>query len=94
MSESIQIDAGEKLHISVVERLYEQLESALAEHQSVELDVSKVAQTDTASLQLLYSFRKASEKVGLELTLLQPTSSVSEGAKLLGLGALLSSSKG
>ncbi|GLQ32332.1 STAS domain-containing protein [Litoribrevibacter albus] len=91
MPDLFQIDAGEKLHISVVERLHEQLELALSNHQSVELDVSKVAQTDTASLQLLYAFKVASEKAGLRLVLLNPTESVSSSVKLLGLNSLLGS---
>lgn len=89
MSDVCQIEAGEKLHISVVERLHEQLESALSNHQSVELDVSKVAQTDTASLQMLYAFKVASEDAGLKMTFINPTESVISGVKLLGLSKLL-----
>ena len=89
MSDSCQIDAGEKLHISVVEGLHEQLEAALSNHQSVDLDVSKVAQVDTASMQLLYAFHVAAEKAGLSLNVVNPTESVVVGAKLLGLHGYL-----
>jgi len=89
MSDTCQVDAGEKLHISVVEGLHEQLETALSNHQTVSLDVSKVVQVDTASLQLLYAYKVAAEKAGLGLILDKPTESVTVGAKLLGLQGFL-----
>lgn len=89
MSDVCQIDAGEKLHISVVESLHEQLEGALSNHQSVEIDVSKVVQTDTASLQLLYAFTVATQSAGLKVTFINPTESVISGVKLLGLSEIL-----
>jgi ABC-type transporter Mla MlaB component len=85
MSDVCQVDAGEKLHISVVESLHEQLEDALSNHLSVELDVSKVGQVDTASMQLLYAYQLAAENAGVSITFMHPTDSVIAGAKLLGL---------
>lgn len=85
MSDSVQIDAGEKLHISVVEVLHEKLEDALSNHQNVELDLSKVGQVDTASMQLLYVYKVAADNAGIDFNLCKPTDAVIVGAKLLGL---------
>lgn len=89
MSDMVQVNAGEKLHISVVESLHEQLESALSNHQGVNLDLSKVAQVDTASMQLLVAFQEAAGKAGLTFALDTPTETMIKGAELLGVKALL-----
>ena len=85
MSDTVHVDAGEKLHISVVEVLHELLEGALSNHQNVELDLSKVGQVDTASMQLLYAYKTAAEKAGVSFDFSKPTDAVIVGAKLLGL---------
>jgi ABC-type transporter Mla MlaB component len=89
MSDIVQVDAGEKLHISVVESLHEQLESALSSHQGVNLDVSKVGQVDTASMQLLVAYQDAAAKAGLTFSLDSPTEAMLKGAELLGVKTLL-----
>lgn len=85
MSEGQQIECGERMTIEQVESLYSQLESALLEHDKIELIADRVQQCDTASLQLILNLLRASKSLGHSVRWVKPSPAIINVAGLLGL---------
>ena len=85
MSEGQRVECGERMTIEQVESLYSQLESALLEHDEIELIADRVQQCDTASLQLIVNLFKASKQQGHTVRWVNPSPSIVNVAELLGL---------
>lgn len=85
MSEGHQVECGERLTIEQVESLYSQLETALLEHEKIELIADRVQQCDTASLQLIVNLMKASKQQGPTVKWVKPSQALINVAELLGL---------
>ena len=80
-----QIECGERMTIEQVESLYSQLESALLEHDQIELIADRVQQCDTASLQLILNLLRISKQQGNTVKWIKPSPAVINVAELLGL---------
>ena len=80
-----QIECGERMTIEQVESLYSQLESALLEHDQIELIADHVQQCDTASLQLILNLFRISKQQGHTVKWIKPSPAVINVAELLGL---------
>ncbi len=80
-----QIECGERMTIEHVESLFGQLESALLEHDQIELVAARVQQCDTASLQLIANLFRLSKARGLSIKWVTPSDTVFNVASLLGL---------
>jgi ABC-type transporter Mla MlaB component len=80
-----QVECGERMTIEQVESLYSQLESALLEHDQIELIADRVQQCDTASLQLILNLLRISKQQGHTVKWIKPSPAVINVAELLGL---------
>ncbi len=69
--------------------LYSHLNNVLAEGKSVELDASRVERVDTAALQLLAAFCRATRDAGLTLRWRAASPALCEAATMLGLNEML-----
>ena len=85
MPEGQQIECGERMTIEQVESLYSQLESALLEHDQIELIADRVQQCDTASLQLILNLLRISNLQGRTVKWVKPSPAIINVAELLGL---------
>ena len=75
--------------IEKVESLYSQLEQVMIEHDEIELVADRVQNCDTASLQLILNFQRASQKDGHTVRWRNPTAAVTNVAELLGMTQIL-----
>lgn len=85
MPEGQQIECGERMTIEQVESLYSQLESALLEHDHIDLIADRVQQCDTASLQLIVNLLRISKQQGHTVKWVKPSDAIINVAELLGL---------
>lgn len=85
MPEGQQIECGERMTIEQVESLYSQLETALLDHEKIELIADRVQQCDTASLQLIVNLLRASKQQGRSVKWVKPSQAIINVAELLGL---------
>lgn len=83
--ERISINCGERLSIEHVERLYSEMEQALASGADVELEASQVHYCDTAGLQLVVVLRRALQKTGHDILWQGSSDNLLETAGYLGL---------
>ena len=85
MPEGQQIECGERMTMEQVESLYSQLESALLEHDQIDLIADRVQQCDTASLQLIVNLLRISKQQGHTVRWVKPSEAIINVAELLGL---------
>lgn len=85
MAEGQPIECGERMTIEQVESLYSQLESALLEHDNIDLIADRVQFCDTASLQLIVNLLKTSKEQGHTVRWVKPSAAIINVAELLGL---------
>jgi ABC-type transporter Mla MlaB component len=85
MPEGQNIECGERMTIEQVESLYSQLETALLEHDQINLIADRVQQSDTASLQLIVNLLRMSKQQGHTVTWIKPSPAIINVAELLGL---------
>ncbi|MDH5594952.1 MAG: STAS domain-containing protein, partial [Gammaproteobacteria bacterium] len=83
------LNCGEDFGLRDAQDFYQQLTSALTAGQSVEVDASKVTQTDTAGLQMLYAFSKKASEIGLGFEWKNVSKDFRETADLLGMSDCL-----
>lgn len=80
-----QLDLGAKCTIIRAEELHAQMETLLQSGNDVEIDGSKVEQIDTSALQLLVNFHQALTNDGRHILWKEPSESLLNTAKLLGV---------
>ena len=80
-----QLDLGAKCTIIRAEELHAQMETLLQSGHDVEIDGSKVEQIDTSALQLLVNFHQALTNDGRHILWKEPSESLLNTAKLLGV---------
>lgn len=85
MPEGQNIECGERMTIEQVESLYSQLETALLEHDQINLIADRVQQSDTASLQLIVNLLRMSKQQGHTVKWIKPSPAIINVAELLGL---------
>ncbi|NRA25103.1 MAG: STAS domain-containing protein [Oleispira sp.] len=85
MPEGQNIECGERMTIEQVESLYSQLETALLEHDQINLIADRVQQSDTASLQLIVNLLQMSKQQGHTVKWIKPSPAIINVAELLGL---------
>ncbi len=83
------VACGETLDISQAATLHASLTDALAGRRPVTLDVSSVAQADTAALQVLCAFVRDAHAANLTVTWRQPSEIFCRTANLMGLNECL-----
>jgi anti-anti-sigma regulatory factor len=79
------IKCGETLGVADVSTLYPQLLTLLLEEKQVVFDCSQIERIDTAALQMLYAFSKASALYGYDINWEQASDGFINSAHLLGL---------
>ncbi len=78
-----------KLHISEVEALTKELAALLDSSQQVYIDVSDVAEVDTASMQALCSLQKSLATTGSSINWVGSSKAFREAADTLGVAEFL-----
>ena len=77
------------LEIADARHLYSELNAALADAKALVLDASRVQRVDTAALQLLAAFARATHAAGLPLRWHAASAALCEAVALLGLNEAL-----
>lgn len=83
------LDLGDKCTIVIAEDLHQQLETLVESGQPIHIDASKLEQIDTAAMQLLWGFHQALATDGREPEWMNPSETLKNTAKILGLDSLL-----
>lgn len=78
-----------RLGVSEAADTQRRLDAALAPQRPIALDAAKLNGVDTAGLQLLAAFYRAAHTRGLNPQWIETSAALREGARLLGLEALL-----
>lgn len=86
---SFTLKCGDDLSIRNAQDFHQQLNKALENKQSIDVDASQVTQTDTAGLQMLYAFAQKAKENGLGFKWIKVSSDFSETAELLGMSDCL-----
>ncbi len=87
--DSLCIDCGEVMDISVVTKFRALLLEALDSRQSIVLDASQVERADTAALQVLSAFVQDAGTQHQDVQWKDPTQALHQSAALLGLSDIL-----
>jgi anti-anti-sigma regulatory factor len=83
------IACGETFGIADVNALYPRLLTLLLEERPLVFDCSQIERIDTAALQMLYAFSKASSLYGYEINWNQASDSFINSAHLLGVATAM-----
>jgi len=83
------IACGETFGIADVNALYPRLLTLLLEERQLVFDCSQIERIDTAALQMLYAFSKASSLYGYEINWNQASDSFINSAHLLGVATAM-----
>ena len=84
-SSSLTLKCGDDFSIRDAQAFHQELNKALENNQSVDVDASEVTQTDTAGLQLLYAFAQKAKNHGLGFKWIKVSDDFRETAELLGM---------
>lgn len=84
-AEQMTIDCGSSIDISMVKKLYVQLQQALSSSKSVILNAENVECADGAGLQLLYAFFHDAKAKGINIDWKDPSAAIKRSASLLGM---------
>ena len=83
------IKLADKVDISKVENLLQELKEAAEHGGTMEIDASAVSGIDTAGLQLLFSVKKTLEDQGSKMEILDPSQEFVNAACLVGFDTVL-----
>ncbi len=86
---SFTLKCGDDFSIRNAQDFHQQLNKALENKQSVDVDASQVTQTDTAGLQMLYAFAQKAKENGLDFKLKEVSDDFRATAELLGMSDCL-----
>ena len=89
MNEPILVDLEDIFDITVAERFRAKLLVTLSHAKSIELNAEKIERADTSALQVLCAFFKDAKVKGIKVSWVNPTHTLIESAKLLGLDSVL-----
>ena len=86
---SFTLKCGDDFSIRDAQNFYQQLNNALENKESIEVDASQVTQTDTAGLQMLYAFAQKAKECGLDFKWKEVSDDFMKTAELLGMSDCL-----
>lgn len=86
---SFTLECGDDFSIRDAQDFHQQLNKALENKQSIDVDASQVTQTDTAGLQMLYAFAQKAKDNGLDFKWKEVSDDFRETAELLGMSDCL-----
>ena len=83
------IECGDALEVANVNALHSQLLAVLSEQKHVAFNCSQIERVDTAALQMLYAFSKASSDYGCVINWDEASDVFIHNARLLGLASAM-----
>lgn len=89
MANKSSLSCGKSLDITQAEKLQKRLLAALEKNCDIELSCESVERADTAGLQLLLAFRKATNQQGTNIIWKNPSEVLLASAQRLGIAAEL-----
>ena len=89
MSENISLELASSVDISVVEKLFESMNSISPAGDVVNIGANKVERLDTAATQLLYVYQQYMDKKHVSVVYVSPSEKFMEIITLLGMQQLI-----